>query len=99
MNKKHQLYPSLLRTHTIFGAERTLFLLWLMLCMLGFILNISLLGSIETLLMLGLGWAVIARMSRIDPLFRQVYVRNIRYRSFYQAQGSEYSKYHSKYNR
>ena len=99
MKKKHQVYPSLLRTHTLFGAERTLFLLWLMLCMLGFILNISLLGSIETLLIMFAGWAVIAHMTRSDPLFRQVYVRNIRYRSFYQAQASEYSMYHPKYNR
>lgn len=99
MSNKHQIYPSLLRAHTLFGAERTMFLLWLLLCMLGFILNISLLGSIETLFMLFLGWAVIVRMTKTDPLFRQVYVRNIRYRAFYQAQGLEYSKYHSKYNR
>jgi type IV secretion system protein VirB3 len=99
MNKKHQIYPSLLRVHTLFGAERTLFLLWLMMCMLGFILNISLSGSIETVLMLFIGWCVIARLTRADPLFRQVYIRNIRYRAFYQAQPSEYSKYKNKYNR
>ena len=99
MNKKHQLYPSLLRFHTLFGAERTLFLLWLMLCMLCFILNISLSGSIETIVMLFGGWLVIVYMTRQDPLFRQVYVRNIRYRSFYQAQPFEHSKIFSKYKR
>lgn len=99
MNKNHQIYPSLLRAHTLFGAERTLFLLWLMMCMLGFILNISLLGSIETVLMLFIGWCVIARLTRADPMFRQVYIRNIRYRAFYQAQPSEHSNYKNKYNR
>lgn len=97
--KKHQVYPSLLRTQTLFGAERTLIMMWMMFCVLAFILNMSLIGALETVCMLILGWAVIAYLTKVDPKFRQVYVRNIRYRSFYQAQPSEFSRYLHKYNR
>lgn len=97
--KKHQVYPSLLRTQTLLGAERNLIMIWMMFCVLAFILNMSLIGSIETVSMLIIGWAVIAYLTKEDPKFRQVYVRNIRYRAFYQAQPSEFSRFHNKYNR
>jgi type IV secretory pathway TrbD component len=32
--------------------------------------------------------AVLARMGRSDPLLRQVYIRHVKYRSFYPAKGS-----------
>ncbi len=99
MSKKHIVYHSLLRSQTLFGAERVLFMLWSMFCVMTFILNISFMGAVFSLVLIFAGWSVIAFFTKLDPKFRQLYIKNVRYRRVYQATPFEHSGYRRKYNR
>jgi len=80
------------RPNLLLGADRELVLLGVLIAVaLGFSLA-SWWG-----LVLAVAWwtasiAVLKRMGKADPILRQVYMRHIRYRSFYPAKSGLYSQ-------
>jgi len=79
------IHPSANRPNQILGGDRELVLV-------SALISVSLAFSLATLWGIGLSvafWvgsvAVFQRMGKADPMMRHVYVRHIRYRSFYPA--------------
>ena len=86
------IHPSVNRPNQILGGDRELVLLTLL-------VSVSLAFSLATLWGVGLAvgfWigavAVLQRMGKADPMLRQVYLRHIRYRSFYVAKSALFSE-------
>ena len=85
------IHPSANRPNQILGGDRELVLATLL-------ISASLAFSLATLWGVGLAvffWigalAVLQRMGKADPVLRQVYMRHIRYRSFYPAKSAIFS--------
>ncbi len=83
MQLHHKIYHSLLRSHTLFGAERVVFLMWTLMCVLILMLNLSFISALLTLFMWALGYSLIAYLTKLDPRFREVYARAIKYKRVY----------------
>ena len=86
------IHQSANRPNQILGGDRELVLLTIL-------ISVSLAFSLATWWGVGLSilfWltaiAVLQRMGKADPLLRQVYLRHIRYRSFYPAKSGLYAK-------
>jgi type IV secretion system protein TrbD len=86
------IHPSANRPNQILGGDRELVLAMLL-------ISVSLAFSLATLWGLGVAvgfWitavAVLQRMGKADPVLRQVYMRHIRYRSFYPAKSALFSQ-------
>jgi len=86
------IHPSANRPNQILGGDRELVLAALL-------ISVSLAFSLATLWGVGLAvfsWigalAVLQRMGKADPVLRQVYMRHIRYRSFYPAKSALFSQ-------
>lgn len=86
------IHQSVNRPNQILGGDREL-VLWTLL------ISVSLAFSLGTLWGIGLAvgfWigavAVLQRMGKADPMMRQVYLRHIRYRSFYPAKSALFSR-------
>jgi type IV secretion system protein VirB3 len=86
------IHPSANRPNQILGGDRELVLATLL-------ISVSLAFSLATLWGVGLAvffWigalAVLQRMGKADPALRQVYMRHIRYRSFYPAKSALFSQ-------
>ncbi len=86
------IHPSANRPNQILGGDRELVLATLL-------ISVSLAFSLATLWGVGLAvgfWivavALLQRMGKADPALRQVYMRHIRYRSFYPAKSALFSQ-------
>jgi type IV secretion system protein VirB3 len=86
------IHPSANRPNQILGGDREMVLLTLL-------ISVSLAFSLATLWGVGLAvgfWmgavAVLQRMGKADPMLRQVYMRHMRYRSFYPAKSALFSQ-------
>jgi type IV secretion system protein VirB3 len=86
------IHQSANRPNQILGGDRELVLLTIL-------VSVSLAFSLATLwgFALALGFwigaiAVLQRMGKSDPMLRQVYLRHIRYRSFYPAKSGLFSQ-------
>lgn len=85
--KVHKIYSALGRYPTIWGCDRELFIFNAMLSIGVIVLTVDLMASIISL---GLGLLVfllLFKMGEADPLMRYVYLRQLRYRRYYAAQG------------
>jgi len=86
------IHPSVNRPNQILGGDRELVLLTLL-------ISVSLAFSLASLWGISLavgfwigGIAVLQRMGKADPMLRQVYLRHIRYLSFYPAKSALFSQ-------
>ena len=86
------IHQSANRPNQILGGDRELVLVTIL-------ISVSWAFSLATWWGVGLSilfWltaiAVLQRMGKADPLLRQVYLRHIRYRSFYPAKSGLYAK-------
>jgi type IV secretion system protein VirB3 len=86
------IHRSLNRANQILGADRELVLISILTSVgLGFSLA-SWWGLGLALICYSGAMAVLRRMGKADPMLRQVYMRHIRYRSFYPAKSGLYSQ-------
>jgi type IV secretory pathway TrbD component len=85
------IHQSANRPNTLLGADRELVLLAVM---IAFALGLSL-ATWWGIVVAALFWlgavAVLQRLGKTDPLLRQVYLRHIRYQSWYPAKSGIYS--------
>ena len=86
------IHPSVNRPNQLLGGDRELVLVALF-------ISVSLAFSLATLwgVVLAVGFwiggvAVLQRMGKADPMLRQIYMRHIRYRSFYPARSALFSR-------
>ncbi len=86
------IHQSLNRPNQLMGADRELVLV-------SILTSVALGFSLASWWGLGLAFgcyfaamAVLRRMGKADPMLRHVYMRHIRYRSFYTAKSGLYSK-------
>lgn len=86
------IHQSANRPNQILGGDRELVLVTIL-------VSVSLAFCLATLWGIGLAvgfWigaiAVLQRMGKADPMLRQVYMRHIRYRSFYPAKSAVFSQ-------
>ena len=81
------IHQSANRPQLLLGGDRELVLFAaLMAAMLVFAL-VTWWGAIAGVALWFVSVAVLSRMGKADPLLRQVYLRHVRYRSFYPAKG------------
>ena len=81
------IHQSANRPHLLLGGDRELVLFAaLMSAMLIFAL-VTWWGIVAGIAIWIGAVAVLSRMGRFDPMLRQVYVRHVKYRAFYQAKG------------
>jgi type IV secretion system protein TrbD len=81
------IHQSANRPHLLLGGDRELVLFSaLMSAMLIFAL-VTWWGIIAGIALWIAAVAVLSRMGRFDPMLRQVYVRHVKYRTFYPAKG------------
>ena len=81
------IHQSANRPHLLLGGDRELVLFAaLMSAMLIFAL-VTWWGIVAGIALWIGAVAVLSRMGRFDPMLRQVYVRHVKYRSFYPAKG------------
>jgi type IV secretion system protein TrbD len=86
------IHPSLNRPNQLMGADRELALVSLLTSVaLGFSLA-SWWGLGLAFALYGSAMAILRRMGKADPMLRNVYMRHIRYRSYYPAKSGLYSK-------
>ena len=85
------IHQSANRPNTLLGADRELVLLAIM---IAFTLGLSLAtwsgAAVAALFWFG-AVAALQRMGKADPMLRQVYMRHIRYQSWYPAKSGIYS--------
>jgi type IV secretory pathway TrbD component len=86
------IHQSANRPNQLLGGDRELVLVTIL-------LSVSLAFSLATLwgVVIAVGFwtgavAVLQRMGKADPMLRQVYMRHIRYRSFYPAKSGLFSQ-------
>ena len=86
------IHQSANRPNQILGGDRELVLV-------GAMIAVSLAFSLGTWWGIGVSvgfWlaavAVLQRMGKADPMFRQIYIRHIRYRTFYPAKSGLFSR-------
>lgn len=85
------IHQSANRPNTLLGADRELVL---MVIMIAFTLGLSLAtwwGVIVAALFWVCSVAALQRMGKADPLLKKVYMRHIRYKSWYPAKSGVYS--------
>ena len=86
------IHESANRPNQLLGGDRELVLLALLVAVsLAFALA-AWWGIVLSIFVWGSSLAVLRRMGKADPQLRQVYLRHIRYRSFYPAKSGLYSR-------
>ncbi|MBO6259161.1 MAG: VirB3 family type IV secretion system protein [Succinivibrio sp.] len=76
-----KVYRSLLLPNRFLGCDRELTMLLTLMCIAVPVLSASLLNAVLCLFCFGAGLMMLKTMSRKDPLYRQVYLRFLRYSS------------------
>lgn len=79
------IYRSLSRPQLLFGAERELVLVLGMLAAILIFAAQTLLAVISGSALWAVGVCLLRRMAKADPCLSRVYLRHIRYRSYYPA--------------
>lgn len=85
MNRKNHVYRSLTRVNQFWGCDRELAMMLLLVCVAIAVLCADLTAALIAMSCLCLGFVGLRSMARTDPLFRQVYLRALRYRRVYRA--------------
>jgi type IV secretory pathway TrbD component len=86
------IHQSCNRHNLLLGCDRDLLLLsGLLSAMLIFAL-VTWWGIVAGIVFWIVAVAVLSRMSKADPILRQVYIRHVKYRPFYQAKGGVFSQ-------
>ncbi len=84
MERSH-VYRSLMRPSQFLGCDRELTMGLCMMCALVAFASASATGIMLALGLFAAGFMALRAMSASDPLFREVYLRSLRYARFYQA--------------
>jgi len=73
------------RPHLILGGDRELVLFSILLCALVAFSLMNLYGVLLAGVLWGASMGALTRMAKSDPLLRHIYIRHVRYQSYYPA--------------
>lgn len=93
MKKRNHIYRSLLRRQLFLGCDRELCMMLILLCLLSGFLSSSPLGIVLSISCFVAGFIALRAAALKDPLWRQVYLRALRYRDFYQSREDLFSNF------
>lgn len=83
---EHHIYHALGTNHQMLGCDRELFMLNLLIASALIFTALNLLITVVTLSLALLTFFALQHMGKKDLLLRHVYIRQLRYRSYYLAQ-------------
>ena len=86
------IYTSLLRGWLFLGCDRNMIMLVILIAIVIAFMTASIIGLIVALSIFTLGFVFLRRVALIDPLWRQVYIKALRYQKFYFAKSKIYFK-------
>lgn len=89
---KHPIYQSVLRKQSFLGCDRELCMLLVFITIVGSIFSFSLIATIMFLVVFTVLYLCLLKMAKDDLFLRKVYLKNIRYRPYYLAQKSYFSR-------
>ncbi len=94
---QHKVHIALLREQTFLGCERKIGMMHFFMCLCAVVFSVSLKVALITSVYCFLGWLFLSKMAREDIFYRRVYMRNLKYRSFYRAHSSFFAGGGKKY--
>lgn len=83
---EHRVYKALILNHHILGTDRELFLMLTLICVSLALITVSMLVTFCSLGFFILCFSILRLMGSYDLKLRQVYLRFIKYKTFYKAQ-------------
>jgi type IV secretion system protein TrbD len=86
------IHQSCNRHNLLLGCDRELLLLSGLLSATLIFALVTWWGVIAGIVLWIVAVAVLSRMSKADPMLRQVYIRHVKYRPFYPAKGGVFSQ-------
>ncbi len=89
---KHPIYQSVLRKQSFLGCDRELCMLLVFITIVGSIFSFSLVATVVLLLVFIMLYLCLLKMAKDDLYLRKVYLKNIRYKPYYLAQKTYYSR-------
>ncbi len=89
---KHPIYQSVLRKQSFLGCDRELCMLLVFITIVGSIFSFSLVATVVLLLVFIVLYLCLLKMAKDDLYLRKVYLKNIRYKPYYLAQKTYYSR-------
>ena len=89
---KHPIYQSVLRKQSFLGCDRELCMLLVFITIVGSIFSFSLVATVVLLLVFIVLYLCLLKMAKDDLYLRKVYLKNIRYKPYYLAQKTHYSR-------
>ncbi len=84
----HRIYHSLGNNNQMFGCDRELFLINILTCGTFAFLAMDLVITISMVVIGFFNFALLVHMSKKDMLLHHIYIRQLRYHMYYQAQSS-----------
>lgn len=85
---EHTIYHALGHKPTFLGCDRELFMLNVLICISFLILSFNVAISIGACLLAIFNFYLLLKMGERDEFLRQVYLRQLKYRPYYVAQGN-----------
>lgn len=85
---EHTIYHALGHKPTFLGCDRELFMLNVLICISFVILSFNVVVSVGACLLSMFNFYLLIKMGERDEFLRQVYLRQIKYRPYYVAQGN-----------
>ncbi len=89
---KHPIYQSVLRKQSFLGCDRELCMLLVFITIVGCIFSFSLVATVVLLLVFIVLYLCLLKMAKDDLYLRKVYLKNIRYKPYYLAHKTYYSR-------
>src|SRR5262245_39969382 len=86
------IHQSCNRHNLLLGCDRELVLLSALLSAMLIFALVTWWGIIAGIVLWVMAVAVLSRMGKADPMLRQVYIRHVKYRSFYAAKSGVFSQ-------
>ncbi len=91
-NNSQHIYTSILRDWLFLGCDRNMIMLIILIAVVTAFMTASIIGLIMALCIFLTGFVALRKVALIDPLWRQVYTKALRYQKFYFAKSPLYSK-------
>lgn len=93
----HRIYHSLGNSSQMFGCDRELFLINILICGALIVLSMDVMVSLGAITLGVVNFIVLLYMGKKDILLRPIYLRQLRYRMYYQAKAAWHTNNFKRY--
>lgn len=96
---EHKIYDAIGNRPTFWGCDRELFMSNILICLSLVFLSFNLFVIVSSILLAFFVFFLLVKMGERDDILRFVYIRQLKYRPYYIAQGNVRSKTYKRYPR